>query len=59
MALLLAEKIDWALAGQMFSTPDRPSALEADKIPGVVLLWLLAYVCGKKKLAEPQQETLA
>lgn len=33
------------------------AALEAGKVLGIVLLWLISYVCGKKRFAEPQQET--
>ena len=56
MTLLLAEKIDWDLAFKLFSNPDMPAALEAGKILGIVLLWLISYVCGKKKFAEPQRK---
>ena len=59
VTLLLAEKIDWALAAQIFSNPDMPAALEAGKVLGIVLLWLISYVCGKKKFQQPQQETPA
>jgi hypothetical protein len=59
VTLLLAEKVDWDLAFKILSNPDMPAALEAGKILGILLLWLLSYVCGKKKLAEPQQETPA
>ena len=40
VTLLLAEKIDWDLAFQVFSNPDMPAALEAGKVLGIVLLWL-------------------
>ncbi len=59
VTLLLAEKIDWDLAFKIFSSPDMPAAFEAGKVLGIVLLWLLAYVCGKKKFQQPQQENQA
>ncbi len=56
VTLLLAEKVDWDLAFRIFSSPDMPAALEAGKVLGIVLLWLISYVCGKKRFDQPQQE---
>lgn len=57
VTLLLAEKIDWDLAFRIFSNPDMPAALEAGKILGILLMWLLSVVCGKKTIAAPPPET--
>lgn len=59
VTLLLAEKVDWDLAFKIFSNPDMPAALEAGKVLGIVLLWLISYVCGRKTVVEPQQENRA
>lgn len=39
--------------------PLMPAALEAGKILGVLLLWLVSCVCGKKRFQQPQQEDRA
>ncbi len=59
VTLLLAEKIDWDLAFKILSNPDMPAALEAGKVLGVVLLWFISYVCGKKEFQHPQQDKRA
>ncbi len=55
VTLLLAEKIDWDLAFHVFSNPDMPAALEAGKVLGILLLWLISYVCGKHKPVAPPE----